>query len=363
MPRPSNAGLDSKRQEVISRVVAGEKASAILSWLETEGITISDATFKRRLKEWREEKALPPGRQKSTDDDVTKAVLQYVQNRKRKELPTDEEIQDALKPRDFQISCRQIKAIRLRHDVRRRDRAEHFISSEELVAAVLLRCSEPTGFPKDDELAQEMNSAGFNTSEKEIFSIRLKHKIKHPCRGANRHGRRRGVRHETPSSPDDSESDDEEVDFPPPACKLVQACHFTIIDLEPDAVVMIHQIAPAISKLTYDKVRSGVRTAREPRRVAELAADVLNLLNVPLCTVTSMYISNHYIVPDALFGVWVMPLQFHYEREKIDDDIVNDYDEPDEHYMDDTVIKIGQAIYLSKQAAVHTRMTALILSR
>lgn len=407
MPRPSLTQLDAQRHAITQRALAGTSANDILSWLRSEGITTSLTSLKRRLKEWREADSLPIGQLSSNNDAVQQAVLEFFvqqnQNNRssgRKDyLPSDQEIRDALGDRyGYRLSCRQIREVRLRHQIRRRAKRLTSRVAEGLVEAVVARCtagsatitttggengheSEKGEFelPKDDELVIEMRRAGFETSEREVRAIRHRHGIKHACRGANRYGQHRAVLHDTPSVESGGAEDEEgeeadensEVEMQP-ASKLVQDRHFTVVKLDAEATALIRRIAKPITRLVYDTVGAGLRRVREPKVVADIARDLLGNLNVgpSSCTVTSVYISNHYIVPDAIFGIWVIPLVVHVESERVDDEEEEEEQFVDElfsstgnHFIDDHAVRIGQAIYLTKPAAVHTRLTALILSR
>lgn len=385
MGRPPLNGLDAFRAQIVDRFLAGEKEKDILAFLANEGVRCSESTFKRKVKIWRAEKALPPGRDPEQSKDLEKAVLAICDNPYR--MPTDQEIVDAVQGR-FKTSARTIKRIRMKNGLRRRIRAGNFESPEDLVAAVLLRLSDSTApMPRDDELAEEMNSAGFNTTEKEVFSIRHKNKIRHPCRGANKHSKHRRVTQELTTPPPDStlELEDSDVDannepepepepeeaIPAELPKLIQSNCTNIVHLGPDTIALIQRIAPSIKKLSYDRLRPGVRTSRHPYKVHDIARPLIEhlLQSTPAhnLQVTAMYISNNMFVPDPLFGCWMIPLDFHRERERMDgeesDDAEDEDDEGHENWVDDINVRIGMCLYVSRAVAVHCRMTALLLSR
>lgn len=276
----------------------------------------------------------------------------------------------------------------MKYGYRRRARAVPFDSPEDLVAAVMLRLSNHTGpMPKDDELAEEMNNAGFDTCEKEVFSIRHKNKIRHSCRGANKQSKHRRVtkqsNNEESSDDTDAESDADIANdttmerqlSPLPAIppKLIQSNPTNIITLDFEAIALVHSISTPIRKLLYDRVIPGVQTARHPQKVHEIARPLIeNLLqSTPThnLQITAMYISNNMFIPDPLFGCWMIPLDFHRERDKdrIDSDESDDPEEEEEqgreNWLDDINLRVGMAVHVSKRVAVHCRMTVLIVSR
>jgi len=115
----------------------------------------SDSTLKRKIKVWRAEEVLPPGRSFNQYQGLAKAVLAIRQNPAC--MPTDEKIVEAVQDR-FKITARTVKRIRISNGLRRCERAVNFDIPENLIAAVILRLVDPMQRPKDDQLAEEMNS-------------------------------------------------------------------------------------------------------------------------------------------------------------------------------------------------------------
>lgn len=364
MPRPIVVQLDDHRSDIVDKLLAGQTEKQVLASLNEKGIRCSDSSLKRKIKTWRAEKTLPPGRERHNYEELHKAVLALCQNPAY--MPTDEELVEAVKDR-FQTTPRAIKRIRITNGLRRRERTANFEPSEDLIAAVILRLTDPDMRLRDDELAEEMNKNGFNTCAKEILSIRQKNKIRHPCRGANRYSKHRRITQEPRPEAEverDTDSEEEEI-APPPLPKLVQDHHLTVVDFDPKALEIFQQLIEPIRKLIYDRLRPGVRICRDPKKAAAIARPLLDNLMAGECKVTAMYVSNNILIPDALFGCWLIPVDFHRERERIDDEIINDgvEEEVEENFIDDISMKLGQALYVSKQVPVHCRMTGLLLHR
>lgn len=206
---------------------------------------------------------------------------------------------------------------------------------------------------RDDELAEEMNQNGFNTCDKEILSIRQKNKVRFACRGANLPSKR---------PREESESDEEEV-VPPPLSKLVQDRHLTLTDHDTEASNVLREITPSIRKLLLDKVRPGVRKARDSHKATQTVQPLLDDLMAGDVKATVLYISNHILVPDSIFGCWLIPVYFHWERERFENEDESSDDEEHENFVDDLNMKTGQALYVTKQVPIHIRVTAILLTR
>jgi len=152
---------------------------------------------------------------------------------------------------------------------------------------------------------------------------------------------------------------------PPPIPKLVQDHHLILVGLDLEALKIFQQLTLPIRKLIYDRLRPGVGICRDPKKAAAIARPLLDNLMAGGCKVTAMYVSNNILIPDSLFGCWLIPVDFHRERERVGDNIVNELndEEVEENFIDDIIVRLGQALYVSKQVPVHCRMTGLLLHR
>lgn len=147
--------------------------------------------------------------------------------------------------------------------------------------------------------------------------------------------------------------------MPPPLPKLVQDRHLTLIDLDTEASNVLQEIAPSVRKLLLDKVRPGVRKARDSHKATQTVQPLLDDLMAGDVKATVLYISN----PHSIFGCWLIPVHFHWERERFEDEDESSDDEEHENFVDDINMKTGQALYLTKQVPIHTRVTAILLTR